>query len=148
MQDKKINLATATDIKHGFHVMMVGPGWQSGQFLSGNCQAGVHTRQARDLLSLPGTLGFKLAGRSRPAMKIPTPALIYLELRRRADHGQISRGRKKNPECQDMHALQRTQSRKSYSLPQVRLSRPEDEIQGEQVRLKLKYQISNRICSK
>jgi large subunit ribosomal protein L40e len=27
-------------------------------------------------LSLPGTLGFKLAGRERPARKIPTPALF------------------------------------------------------------------------
>jgi hypothetical protein len=78
MQDKKINLATARDIKHGFHLRGGRAGVAERTISARLIQqmTGVHTRQARDLLSLPGTLGFKLAGRERPVMKIPTPALI------------------------------------------------------------------------
>jgi hypothetical protein len=94
----------------------------------------VHTRQARDLLSLPGTLGFKLAGRDRPAMKIPTPALYkYIKLRRIVDYGKISRGGKQDSEYQDLYALQRAQPYQSHAVPKVRLPWPEDEVEGEQV---------------
>ena len=69
----------ATDIKHGSDGSLTqGRGGRADNFLALQAQ-GVHTRQARDLLSLSGTLGFKMAGRSRPARKIPTPALLIIE---------------------------------------------------------------------
>jgi hypothetical protein len=90
-----------------------------------NAPLGVYTRQARDLLSPSGTLGFKLVGRYRLTKKIPTPALFIrgkldigadISSERVDNHGQISRSRKKNPERQDLHALQCTQPAESYQM--------------------------------
>jgi len=55
--------------------MEMGRGGRADNF-RGFLAAGVHTRQARDLLSLPGTLGFKMARARQLLQENPNPGAI------------------------------------------------------------------------
>jgi hypothetical protein len=135
MGDEEIKLASTaqeqTDIKHGFHEEETSRGGRADKsfLLKGRRKESIRGR-LETCCPFQGRLGSNWPGRHRPARKIPTPAcnikeksrVYHEELSNKVTvHGQVSRSRKKDPQCEDLHAMQCAQPNKSNSLPQVRL---------------------------